>query len=327
MEDETGLIAAVLFALMAAGLAYVVVYPYLSDDAKAKKRAATFVSASREKTGVSRAAADPAKRRKAIAESLKEMESSSKKKKVTLEQRIAQAGLQWSKTSYLVGSAGFGLFLALVLLIVNGNMLVTIGGFFIGMLGAPSWLLSFLRKRRINQFVQEFPGAIDIIIRGIRSGLPVVDCFRVIAGEAQEPVRGEFRQIIEAQAVGLSLGEATERLVDRMPIPEASFFSIVVNISQKSGGNLSEALGNLSNVLRDRKKMKGKVQAMSTEAKASAGIIGSLPFVVGGAVYMLQPAYIMLLFTTNGGKITVAVSLVWMSIGVMVMRKMIDFDI
>jgi tight adherence protein B len=327
MEDITSLIVAALFAFMAAGLAYVVAYPYLSDDAKAKKRAAAFVSTSREPSGVTRAAADPAKRRKAIAESLKEMESSTKKKKATLEQRIAQAGLRWSKTSYLMGCAGFGLFLALVLLIVNGNMLVAIGGFFIGMFGAPSWLLSFLRKRRIRKFIEEFPSAIDIITRGIRSGLPVIDCFRVIAGEAQEPVRGEFRQIIEAQAVGLSLGEATERLVDRLPIPEASFFSIVVNISQKSGGNLSEALGNLSNVLRDRKKMKGKVQAMSSEAKASAGIIGSLPFVVGGAVYFLQPAYIMLLFTTNGGKITVAISLVWMSIGIMVMRKMIDFDI
>lgn len=195
------------------------------------------------------------------------------------------------------------------------------------MLGLPAWVLSFLRKRRIRKFIDEFPGAIDVIIRGIRAGLPVVDCFRVIAGESQEPVRSEFRQIVEAQTIGLSIGEATERLVDRLPIAEASFFSIVVNISQKSGGNLSESLGNLSAVLRDRKKMKGKIQAMSSEAKASAGIIGSLPFVVGGAVYLLQPAYIMLLFTTNGGKIVIAVSLVWMSIGIMIMRKMIDFDI
>jgi tight adherence protein B len=325
MDQQAALIAA-LIAIAAAALMYVVAYPFLSGDAKAKKRTAALMSSSKDIAGVNRTN-DPAKRRKAIAESLKEFESQTKKKKVTLEQRIAQAGLTWTKSGYLIGSAVCGLVLAITLLIVNGNLFVTIGAGFIGMLGLPAWVLSFLRKRRIRKFINEFPGAIDVIIRGIRAGLPVVDCFRVIAGESQEPVRSEFRQIVEAQTIGLSIGEATERLVDRMPIAEASFFSIVVNISQKSGGNLSESLGNLSAVLRDRKKMKGKIQAMSSEAKASAGIIGSLPFVVGGAVYLLQPAYIMLLFTTNGGKITIAVSLVWMSIGIMIMRKMIDFDI
>ncbi len=325
MDQQAALIAA-LIAIAAAALMYVVAYPFLSGDAKGRKRAAALMSSSKDIAGVSRAN-DPAKRRKAIAELLKEFESQTKKKKVTLEQRIAQAGLTWTKSSYLIGSAVCGFALAITLLIVNGNLFVTIGAGFIGMLGLPAWVLSFLRKRRIRKFIDEFPGAIDVIIRGIRAGLPVVDCFRVIAGESQEPVRSEFRQIVEAQTIGLSIGEATERLVDRLPIAEASFFSIVVNISQKSGGNLSESLGNLSAVLRDRKKMKGKIQAMSSEAKASAGIIGSLPFVVGGAVYLLQPAYIMLLFTTNGGKIVIAVSLVWMSIGIMIMRKMIDFDI
>lgn len=325
MDQQAALIAA-LIAIAAAALMYVVAYPFLSGDAKGKKRAAALMSSSKDTAGVNRAN-DPAKRRKAIAESLKEFKSQTKKKKVTLEQRIAQAGLTWTKSGYLIGSAVCGFALAMALLIVNGNLFVTIGAGFIGMLGFPAWVLSFMRKRRIRKFIDEFPGAIDVIIRGIRAGLPVVDCFRVIAGELQEPVRSEFRQIVEAQTIGLSIGEATERLVDRMPIAEASFFSIVVNISQKSGGNLSESLGNLSAVLRDRKKMKGKIQAMSSEAKASAGIIGSLPFVVGGAVYFLQPAYIMLLFTTNGGKITVAVSLIWMSIGIMIMRKMIDFDI
>ena len=140
-------------------------------------------------------------------------------------------------------------------------------------------------------------------------------------------MRSEFRQIVESQTIGLSVGEATERFADRMPIPEASFFSIVVNITQKSGGNLSESLGNLSTVLRDRKKMKGKIQAMSQEAKASAGIIGSLPFVVGGAVYFIRPNYIMLLFITSTGKIIVGCCLLWMLIGILIMRKMINFDI
>jgi tight adherence protein B len=325
MDDQAGLLA-VLIAIAAAALMYIVAYPYLSGDAKTKKRAAAIVASGKSAIGTSRVN-DPAKRRKAIAETLKEFESQNKRKKVTLEQRIAQAGLNWTKSGYFIGSAACGVLLSVVLYVVNGNMIVVAGAGFIGMLGLPAWLLSFLRKRRIKKFIDEFPGAIDVIIRGIRAGLPVVDCFRVIAGESGEPVRSEFRQIVEAQTIGLSIGDATERFAERMPIAEASFFSIVVNISQKSGGNLSESLGNLSAVLRDRKKMKGKIQAMSSEAKASAGIIGSLPFIVGGAVYLLQPAYIMLLFTTNGGKITVAVSALWMTIGIMVMRKMIDFDI
>lgn len=216
---------------------------------------------------------------------------------------------------------------AFFLLVVNGDIMVVIGGAAVGIFGLPNWLLSFLRKRRISKFIEEFPGSIDVIIRGVKAGLPVADCFRVIASEGQEPVRGEFRRIIESQAIGLSVGEAVERFAERVPVPEASFFSIVINIQQKSGGNLSEALGNLSRVLRDRKKMKGKVKAMSSEAKASAGIIGSLPFLVGGAVYLTTPSYMMVLFTTNIGKIIIACGLLWMAIGVFIMRKMINFDI
>ena len=204
--------------------------------------------------------------------------------------------------------------------------MIVIGGTLVSVFGLPNWLLSFLRKRRIAKFIDEFPGSIDVIIRGVKAGLPVADCFRVIASEGQEPVRSEFRRIIESQAVGLSAGEATERFADRVPVAEASYFSIVINIQQKSGGNLSEALGNLSRVLRDRKKMKGKVKAMSSEAKASAGIIGSLPFLVGGAVYLTTPSYMMVLFTTNIGKIIIACGLMWMMIGIFIMRKMINFD-
>jgi tight adherence protein B len=285
------------------------------------------MSNTKDRTVSARAGADPAKRRKAIADTLKEFESQSKKKKITIEQRIAQAGLKTTRSGYFIASAVCGVGFFVVLYIVNGNMLVMAGGAVVGLFGLPSWVLSFLRNRRVAKFLEEFPGAIDVIVRGIRAGLPVSDCFRVIASESPEPVRGEFRQIVEAQAIGLSVGEATERFADRMPIPEASFFSIVVNITQKSGGNLSESLSNLSTVLRDRKKMRGKVQAMSQEAKASAGIIGSLPFVVGFAVYFIKPGYIMLLFITSTGKIIVGCCLLWMLMGVLIMRKMINFDI
>ena len=179
---------------------------------------------------------------------------------------------------------------ALLLLYVTGNILYLVPGLAIGGFGLPNWVLSFRKKRRIAKFINEFPNAIDVIIRGIKAGLPLGDCLRVIANEAEEPLKSEFRYIVEAQTMGLSAGEAVERIVERVPVADANFFSIVINIQQKSGGNLSEALGNLSRVLRDRKKMKQKIKAMSSEAKASAGIIGSLPFIVTTARLSVEPA-------------------------------------
>jgi len=148
----------------------------------------------------------------------------------------------------------------------------------------------------------------------------------LIAVEAPEPLRSEFRSIVETQAIGIPLGEAAGKLYEQMPVPEANFFGIVVSIQQKSGGNLSEALGNLSRVLRDRKKMKAKIQAMSQEAKASAGIIGALPIAVMTLVWITSPNYISLLWTDQLGNLMLAGSAVWMFIGVMVMKKMINFD-
>jgi len=156
--------------------------------------------------------------------------------------------------------------------------------------------------------------------------LPIGDCLRVVASEAVEPVRSEFRQIVEAQALGLSIGEAVDRLPERVPVTEANFFAIVINIQAKAGGNLSEALGNLSRVLRDRKKMKGKIGAMSMEAKASAAIIGLIPFAVTGLLYVSSPKYVSLLWTTSHGRIIAGIGLAWMAVGAGVMKKMVSFD-
>lgn len=324
--DQQSLIVAALMALAVAGVMYALVYPYLSGDIKAQKRTAAMVSSTSGRASASRSL-DPAKRRKAIAESLKEVEAQNKKKKLTLEQRIAQAGLTWSRLGFISVSGVVGATLAGLLYVLNGDPLVALGAGVVGALGLPNWVLSFLRKRRMAKFIDAFPSAVDIIIRGVKAGLPVAECFYAIASEAQEPVKSEFRRIVESSAIGLSIGEATERFAERVPVAEASFFSIVINIQQKSGGNLSEALSNLSGVLRDRKAMKGKIQAMSAEAKSSAGIIGSLPFLVGGAVYLTTPSYMMVLFTTTPGKIVIAGGLLWMGIGVVIMRKMINFDI
>ena len=172
--------------------------------------------------------------------------------------------------------------------------------------GLPFWLLSYLKKRRENNFLHNFPDAVDVITRGIKAGLPLLDSLKMIAAEGQEPLKSEFRAIIETQTVGIPIGEACAKLYDRMPLPEANFFGIVIAIQQKAGGNLSEALGNLSKVLRDRKKMKAKIQAMSMEAKASAAIIGSLPPAVMCLVWITSPDYISLLWTHPTGKMMLA---------------------
>ena len=160
----------------------------------------------------------------------------------------------------------------------------------------------------------------------MRAGLPLGDTLRIIASEAQEPVRTEFRKVVESQQLGISVPDACVKLARRVPATETNFFAIVIEIQSKAGGNLSEAIGNLSKTVRERKKMKGKIGAMAMEAKASAAIIGAVPFVVTGALYAVSPEYISLLFTTNHGRLICAIGLGWMSIGIAMMKKMISFD-
>ena len=192
--------------------------------------------------------------------------------------------------------------------------------------GLPRWILSWLKKRRESRFLEHFPDAVDVIVRGIKAGLPLLDSLKLIATDSPEPVRSEIRSIVETQMIGIPLGEACMKLYERMPLPEANFFGIVISIQQRAGGNLSEALGNLSRVLRDRKQMKAKIQAMSMEAKASASIIGALPICVMGLVWFTSPKYMELLWTEPMGRMMMTGCAVWMSIGILVMRKMINFD-
>jgi tight adherence protein B len=163
-------------------------------------------------------------------------------------------------------------------------------------------------------------------VRGIKAGLPLLDSLKLISNDATEPVKSEFRAIVETQTIGMPIGEACLKLYESIPLPEANFFGIVVSIQQRAGGNLSEALGNLSRVLRDRKKMKAKIQAMSMEAKASASIIGALPLAVMALVWLSSPNYIELLWTEPLGRVMMACCAAWMLLGILVMRKMINFD-
>jgi len=305
----------------------VFVYPILSGERKAERRQESFVRSEPAARVAAATRAGPKVRRDQIEETLKELEVRQKKQKnLPLAMRISQAGLNWSKRQYILISVGIGAALFVAIFLVGGGLLAATGAGFAGGFGMPRWLLSFLKKRRENKFLHNFPDAVDVIVRGVKAGLPLGDCLRIIASESQEPVRSEFKTIVEAQTVGISMGDACAKLFERMPLPEANFFGIVVLIQQRAGGNLSEALGNLSRVLRDRKKMKAKIQAMSMEAKASAVIIAALPFCVMILVYISSPNYIELLWTHPTGRLMMACSAAWMSVGVFVMKKMINFD-
>jgi tight adherence protein B len=319
-------LAIFLLATFSAGaIAWVLVYPYLSGEKEAEKRISVVARSGVQTSKVNTRALKS--RREQVEGSLKELEERRKKSNSPpLSIRIAQAGLSLTKQQFFMASGALGaVVFAAVYILSFGLLPAALFGFAAGF-GLPRWTLSFLKKRREAKFLDRFPDAIDVIVRGIKSGLPLGDSLRVLASEAPEPIRTEFRLILETQAVGVPLGEACAKLFERMPLPESNFFAIVIAIQQKSGGNLSEALGNLSKVLRDRKKMKGKIKAMSTEAKASAAIIGSLPVAVMSIVYVTSPDYITLLWTERVGQMMLAGSAVWMGVGIMVMKKMINFN-
>jgi tight adherence protein B len=317
-----------LFAMVATaigGIVYVFIYPLISGERKIEQRRASVTRAEPAVRTTSRT--QQKSRREQVEETLKELDVKAKKpKNLPLPMKIAQAGLSWSKSQFLMISGGLALFAFAMVFLFTGSLLPAVGVGFAAAFGLPRWLLSFLKKRREKKFLYNFPDGVDVIVRGIKAGLPLLDCLKVIATDSQEPIKSEFRSIVETQTIGMPIGEACAKLYSRMPLPEANFFGIVISIQQKAGGNLSEALGNLSKVLRERKKMKAKIIAMSMEAKASASIIGCLPIAVGTLVYLTSPDYIELLWMTDLGRIMMAGCAMWMSIGVFVMKQMINFD-
>lgn len=319
-----------LAMLSAGGLTYALLYDRIRKEDTTARRIGAIqgtgrIEAPRE------FATDPAKRRKSIQETLREVEEREKAKakhgkSPPLKLRMQQAGLHWSRRTFVLISLAVGLVCFFVPWLLQAPLYIAAAVGVAGLLGLPRWAVNFLRKRRMSKFVDEFANAIDVIVRGVKAGLPLNDCVKIIASEAAEPVKSEFRIISETQALGLTLADAVAKLTERVPVSEANFFAIVVAIQQRTGGNLAEALGNLSRVLRERRKMKGKISAMSMEAKASAVIIGSLPAIVMFLVYLTSPKYIMLLFTEPVGHVILGCSISWMFIGIMVMRKMINFD-
>jgi tight adherence protein B len=331
--DPVVLLIVVLAAVSAAAVCYGILYSRIETQKKADSRVNRIKSAETDRMKVKAArdrVQEMSKRRKSVQDSLKDLEKrqlENTKKKQSLKVRLGQAGLSLTPARFYLFGVLFGLFVTLVLFLLGAPLAVVVGLPFAAAFGLPRWIVGFLIKRRQNKFLDEFPNALDLITRSIRSGLPLNDAVRLVAGEAREPVKSEFRRVVEAQQVGLSMTDACARMNNHMPLQEVNFFSIVIAIQAQAGGNRSEALGNLARVLRERKKMKAKVTALSMEAKASAVIIGALPFIVATLVYLTSPQYMIILFTDPRGHLILGAAGIWMSFGIYIMRNMVNFEI
>lgn len=332
--DITVLALAALVAISAAALAYGLLFSRIESEKKAEGRVRKISAAETDRAKMKAArdrVSELSKRRKSVQDLLKELEKKQQERSAktapSMKVRLTQADLSISIGRFYLFSALFGFFAFLIMLMLGAGLAIAVGFGLVAGLGLPRWFIGYLVKRRCKKFLEEFPNALEVMVRSIKSGLPLNDALRLIAADGQEPVKTEFRRVVESQQVGLSVTEACARMVNSIPLPEVNFFAIVIAIQAQAGGNLSEALGNLSKVLRERRKMRAKVSAMSMEAKASACIIGALPFIVALLVYLTSPAYMMVLFTDPRGHLIIGAGLFWMSIGIWVMRNMINFDI
>jgi len=332
LAEYQDVVLMVVVAVAVGGLAIGLLFPWLTGSAAASKRIASVTdrSGGTAKAGLRARMADESKdvRRKQIQESIKQFDSRAKQrnKRASVQTLLLRAGLDISLRQFWIASIVLGALCGALVYLSGAPMVVSLVAALVGAVGLPRWVLRFITKRRQNVFLNDFADAIDVMVRGLKSGLPVNDALKVIATEMAAPVAPEFAEVVEGQRVGISIDQGIERMYERVPLAEVNFLSIVIMIQQKTGGNLAEALNNLSRVLRDRKKLKAKIQAVSQEAKASAVIVGSLPFLIMGGILLVNPAYLDPLFETEVGHLMLAGSGLWMLTGILVMRKMINFD-
>jgi tight adherence protein B len=315
----------ILFALALGGAAFA----FTGGDERARKRVAAVARPGNEaRSRAGSTAVDAFQKRKNVAVLLKDVEKNraAKRERPTMRRRLEQAGFPKAnpRTFWIICGVAAMLAAGIAFLMHQQPLVIALAVFVVG-LGIPRWVLGFLANRRKKKFTANFATAIDIIVRSVKTGLPTNEALRIVAREVPNPVGSEFHNLVESLKVGVTLDQAMKRMMESMPTTEVGFFTIVMTIQSKSGGNLSEALGNLAFVLRDRKRLQGKIKAMSSEAKASAMIIGSLPPGVMGIVYLTTPAYIAKLFTERAGNLMLAGCVFWMGCGIMVMRKMINF--
>lgn len=331
--DPQQLVFLILVAFAAGTAVLAIVLPFLGSAGEARVKAVAVGgrgSQPKKQTNLGRLLdGQKDNRRRQVQESLKQIEEQAKQQKrgVPLRLLISRAGLNISTRKFWIISGLVGVMMALLPVLFGFPLLIGLLGAVVGCLGLPRWFLGSLAKRRQKAFLEALPDAVDVMVRGLKAGLPLSDAMRVIAAESEPPVGPEFTQVVEGQRLGITIEQGLERMFERVPLAEVSFLGIVVSIQAKAGGNLSEALGNLSKVLRDRKKLKAKVRSMSQEAKSSAAIIGVLPFMIVGALLFISPGYLDPLLTSRTGHMVLAGCGAWMLAGILIMRSMINFDI
>ena len=241
--------------------------------------------------------------------------------------RLNRTGKNWTLPQYLYASLGLGIGLTVLIYLKSGApMLALIVGIGAGA-GLPHFVVNYFIEKRSKNFTSKFPDAIELLVRGLRSGLPVTETLGVVSTEVPGPVGEEFKQVTDRIRVGKTMEDALQDTADRLNTPEFSFFCITLAIQRETGGNLAETLSNLADVLRKRAQMKLKIKAMSSESKASAIIVGSLPFIVFGLVYWMNPNYLGGFFTDDRLIVTGLGGLTWMGIGVFIMAQMVNFEI
>jgi len=324
-----------LIAIMGAALVVVVFLFFMSGESNSSsKRVKSLTTNGRDGKTATRfgflKVEDSSQRRKQIEESLSKLEADQKTKKKqrkSLKAKIVQANWTTSPQKFTIISLIIGVIFGSVAFLILKDPLIAGGVAFAGGIGMPRLYLNFVIKRRQKKFTSAFADAMDIIVRGVRTGLPLGDCLKIIAHESPDPVSGEFLRVVEGEAVGVPIEVCLERMFERMPVAEVNFFSTVLNIQRTTGGNLGESLANLSNVLRGRKLLREKIKALSAEAKASAIIIGALPIIVATLVTIASPEYMSDLYFTPTGQRNLVVGAGMMVCGMLVMRKMINFKI
>ena len=241
--------------------------------------------------------------------------------------RLERTGKSWSIAQYLYASLGIALVLTVILYIKTTAPWLSLGVGVVAGAGLPHMVVGHFVKKRLNDFNSKFPDAIELLVRGLRSGLPVTETLGVVSQEIPGPVGIEFRGVVERIRIGRTMEEALQETADRLGTPEFQFFVITLAIQRETGGNLAETLSNLADVLRKRAQMKLKIRAMSSESKASAYIVGALPFIVFAMIWWINPSYIGGFFTEDRLIVAGLGGLVWMSIGGFIMAKMVSFEI
>lgn len=334
MLNGSVILIAILGAISAASFAYVFLFQRIESAKKTTSRMSRVKYAETDHVKISAArdrVAEMSKRRRSVQESLKgiekKQEENTRKASRSIRSLLLFGNIPVSVTMFYVYSGIFALIVFLVVLLAGAPLwvagLVTV----ISAGLVPRLTILYLFNRRMTKFRDEFPNALDVMVRSIRSGLPLNDALELIASDSQEPVKSEFQRVVDSQQVGFTVTEACMRMQQNIPLMEVNFFSIVIGIHAQAGGNLSEALGNLSRVLRERRKLGAKVKSLSSESKASAWIIGLTPIVMGAVLNFASPGYVTVLFTDFRGQIMVAASAVWMLIGILVMRQMVNFKV